>query len=64
MFSIHLLLLQYVCTFEPPNKGHVGNTILYSAILSIVEKLSSLRGSQCIKTIGKIIFLDFEQCPL
>ena len=37
---------------EPPNKGHVGDNI-NSAVLSFIERLSSFRGSQCIKTIIK-----------
>ena len=43
------------CTVEPPNKGHVGDNI-NSAVLSFIERLSSCRGPQCIKPIGKISF--------
>ena len=37
-------------------KGHVGDNI-NSAILSFIERLSSFRGSQCIKTIVNVFFL-------
>ena len=33
-----------------------------SAVLSFIETL--LGGSQCIETIGKVIFWDLGQCPL
>ena len=36
---------------EPLNKGHLGDSSCF------VEKLSSFKGSQCIKTIGKVIFV-------
>ena len=39
---------------EPPNKGHVEDDI-NSGVLSFVERLSSFRGSKCIRTIGKTI---------
>ena len=42
-------------TVEPPNKGHVGDNI-NSTVLSFIERLSSFRSSQCIKTIEKVIF--------
>ena len=36
---------------EPPNKGHVGGTtIIYSAVLSFVERLPSFR---CSRIVGK-----------
>ena len=41
-------------TVEPPNKGHVGDNI-NSAVLSLIERLSSLRGSKCTKTIRHVI---------
>ena len=31
--------------------------------LSFMERLSSFRGYKCTKTIGHVIFWDFEQCP-
>ena len=41
---------------EPPNKArHVGDNI-NSAALSFIERLSSFKGSQCIETIGHVIF--------
>ena len=45
----------YIIIVKPPNKGHVGDDI-NSAVLSFIERLSSFRGSQCIKTIGHVIF--------
>ena len=42
-------------TVEPPNERHIGDNI-NSAVLSFIERLSSFRGSQCIKTIGHVIF--------
>ena len=39
---------------EPPNNGHVGDN--NSAVLSFIERLSSLRSSKCTKTIGRVIF--------
>ena len=39
-------------TVEPPNKGHVGDNI-NSAVVSLVERLSSFGGSKCIRTIRK-----------
>ena len=47
-------LLVQVATVELPNKGHIGD--IHSAVLSFIERLSSFRGSQCIKTIGNVIF--------
>ena len=41
-------------TVKPPNKGHIGDNI-NSAVLSLIERLSSFRGSRCIKTIGHVI---------
>lgn len=40
---------------DPLNKGHVGDSI-NSVVFSFIERLSSFRGSQCNKTIGKVIF--------
>ena len=40
-------------TVEPPNKGHIG---INSAVLSFIERLSSVRRSKCTKTIGHVIF--------
>ena len=48
---------------ETPNKGHIGSNI-NSAILSFIERLSSLRSFLCIETIGESIFADHRQCPL
>ena len=42
-------------TVEPPNKGHVGDSI-NSSVLPFIERLSSFRGSKCTKTIRHIIF--------
>ena len=44
-----------VTTVKPLNKGHIGDNI-NSAVFSFIERLSSFRGSQCIKTIRNIIF--------
>ena len=44
-----------MATVEPPNKGHVGDSI-NSVVLSFIEGLSSSRGSKCTKTIGHVIF--------
>ena len=49
------LLRHSQCTVEPPNKGHIGDNI-NSTVLSFVERLSSLRGSKCIRAIGSTIF--------
>ena len=48
---------------EPPNKGHVGDNI-NSAVLSIIERLSSLRGSKCTKSIGHVIFGTSNSVPI
>ena len=59
---IIMTLLEYtvkVTSVKPLNKGHVGDSI-DSALLSFIEKLSSFRGSQCIKTTEN--FWDLEQC--
>ena len=37
---------------EPPNKGHIGDSI-NSVVLSFIERLSSFRGSQCTKNIDR-----------
>ena len=50
------------CTVEPLNKGHFGNNI-NSAVVS-KRGCPFLRGSKCIKTIGKPIIRDLEKCPL
>ena len=39
---------RFKCTVKPLNKGHIGDNI-NSAVLSFIERLSSFRGSQCIK---------------
>ena len=57
---LHIIMCLYIvlsctCTVESPSKGHVGD-ITNSALLSFIERLSSFRGFQCIKTIGKVIF--------
>ena len=64
MVSTHhtVKLVNPLSTVEPPNKGHVGDNI-NSAVLSFIERLSSFRGSKCTKTMGRVIFLDLEQCP-
>ena len=58
---------------EPTEDDHLQSqrhSLLYviinsnSAVLSFIERLSSFRGSQCIKTIGNVIFWDLKQCPL
>ena len=41
---------------EPPNKGHVGDNNINSAVLSFIERLPSYRGSKCTKTIGNVNF--------
>ena len=42
---------------EPPNKGHFGDNInSVVTVVSFVERLSSLGGSKCIRSIGKQIF--------
>ena len=41
-------------TVEPPNKGHIGDNI-NSAVLSFIERLSSFRGFQRIKTMAEAI---------
>ena len=45
------MLLVEVAAVEPLNKGHIG--YINSAVLSVIERLSSFRGSQC---IGNVIF--------
>ena len=48
-------------TVEPPNKEHVGdNTSL--PVVSSVERLSSFRGSKCIRE--KLFLGDSDLCPL
>ena len=42
-------------TVEPPNKGHIGE-YKFSCFLLVIERLSSFRVSQCIKTMGNIIY--------
>ena len=32
---------EYSYTVEPPNKGHFGNNIINSAVLSLIERFSS-----------------------
>ena len=41
---------------EPPNKGLVGDNI-NSAVLSFIERLSSFGDSQCINSMGKVIWV-------
>ena len=50
-----MCIIEMITTVEPLNKGHIGDN-LNSAVLSIIGRLSSFRGSQCIKTIGNVIF--------
>ena len=40
---------------EPPNKGHVGDNYISSAVLSFVQRLPTFGGSKCIRAIGKTI---------
>ena len=46
-------------TVKPPNKEHLGNNI-NSTVVSIVERLSFLGCSKCIKTLGKQIIREVE----
>ena len=52
------------CTVEPPNKGHFGNNIINSAVLSLIERLSSSRRFLVNRTIGNGSFWDPKQYPL
>lgn len=53
-----LLRTENECIVEPPTKGYIGDSINTCScfVLNFIERLSSLRGFQCIKAIGKVIF--------
>ena len=54
------LICDYISTVEPPNKGHFGDNI-NSAVVSFVERLSSLRR---FKMYWETNFWDLDLCPL
>ena len=54
---------RYLYTVEPPNKGHFGTNI-NSAVLSLVERLSSSRRFSMYENHREDNILRLEQCPL
>ena len=59
---------QRLCSYtvEAPNKGHFGNNITNSAVLSLIGRLSSSRKFSMNRNyiVGSGSFWDPKQCPL